>query len=297
MNFIKRKYYQLLVKFLKNKPNSDVDFIKAKYFLKNNKQLNIENPQEFTEKLQWLNLNLYNEDYKDFVDKYEVRKYVEKKIGEGFLVDFIAVFNDVDEIDFNVLPNQFVLKATHGSGYNIIIKDKSKIDITEVKRTLNKYLKSNYYDKYKERVYKKVQPRILIEHYLEEVDGENVLDYKFFCVHGEVIYIFVLMRDKDGKKKYCFYDLDWNKIKNDNPSNTFLSKDIERPDNLNELLSVAKKLAEGFIFIRVDLYSIEGKIYFGELTFFPTSGLQRLYVERLNKELGELMHLPIESGA
>lgn len=296
MNFFKRKYYQWLAKYLRNKPNSEVAYIRAKYFLNNGKHLELDNPSEFVEKLQWLNLNLYTEKYKDFVDKYEVRDYVKDKIGADYLVDFIAIYDDVDKIDFESLPNQFALKGTHGSGYNVIVDDKSKINIPEVKQTLKKYLDSNYYYKYKETIYKDVEPRILAEHYLDQSDSENIIDFKFFCIHGEPKYIWV-KTFSDGKFRNCYYDLEWNKLTGDTNKKDYLSKNIPKPKNLNELISIAKKLSQDFIFIRVDLYSINGKIYFGELTFFPYAGLKRITVERLNKELGDLMELPILSRA
>jgi hypothetical protein len=292
MNFLKRKYYQLLTKYLSNKPNADLDYIKAQYYLKNERALDLENPTEFTEKLQWLKLHLYTEDYKNYVDKYEVRTYVEEKVGKGYLVDFIGVYDNVDDIDFNTLPNQFALKGTHGSGYNVIVDNKSKINESDVKRTLKTYLKSNYYNKYKELIYRDIKPRILAEHYLDQTDSENILDYKFFCIHGEPNYIWVKTFD-DGKYRNCYYDLNWNKVEGDINTKSYLYKAIPKPENLDELIDIAKKLSEDFIFIRVDLYSISGKIYFGELTFFPWAGLKRLTVEHLNKELGDLIQLPI----
>lgn len=292
MNFFKRKCYQWRVKYLKNKPNADTDYIKAKYFLDNGKYLRLNPPEEFTEKIQWLNLNLYREDFKDFVDKYEVRNYVKSKIGEDYLVGFIGIYEDVDSIDFKALPNKFALKGTHGSGYNVIVDDKSKIDITEVKQTLTKYLNTNYYNRYKEAIYKEVKPRILAEHYLDQSDSENIIDFKFFCIDGEPKYIWVKTYN-EGRFRNCYYDLDWNKLEDDNNKKNFLSKPIPKPVNLNELIAISKKLSEGFIFVRVDLYSIRGKIYFGELTFFPWAGLKRITVERLNYELGDLIELPI----
>ncbi len=292
MNFLERKYYQQLTKYLRNKPNADIAYIKAQYYLKNEKHLDLDNPKEFMEKLQWLKLNLYNENYKDFVDKYEVRSYVEEKIGNSYLVDFIAVYDDVDAIDFGALPNQFALKGTHGSGYNVIVDDKSKIDISDVKKTLKKYLKLNYYHKYKEPIYRTVQPRILAEHYLDQTESENILDYKFFCIHGEPKYIWT-KTFADSKYRNCYYDLEWNKVEGDTNIKSYLSKNIPKPDNLEELISISKKLSKEFIFVRVDLYSISGKIYFGELTFFPWAALQRLTVERLNKELGDAITLPV----
>lgn len=296
MNFFKRKYYQLLTKYLKNKPNADIAFVKAQYYLKNEVHLNLEQPKEFMEKLQWLKLHLYNEDYKDYVDKYEVRNFVESVIGKQYLVDIIGVYEDVDGINFDELPNQFALKGTHGSGYNVIVNDKSSIDINEVKQTLKKYLKQNYYHKYKEPIYRTIKPRILAEHYLDQSDSENILDYKFFCIHGEPKYIWA-KTFYDGKYRNCYYDLDWNKLENDNNTKSYIDKDLERPANLDELIEISKKLSKNFIFVRVDLYSISGKPYFGELTFFPWAALKRLTVERLNTELGDLIKLPINADA
>lgn len=296
MNFIERKYYQLLSKFLKNKPNAVVPYLKAQYYLKNKRKLNLDKPTDFMEKLQWLNLNFYSEDYKNYVDKYEVRNYIEEKLGKGYLVDIIGVYTNVDDIDFDKLPNQFALKGTHGSGYNIIVEDKSKIDVTQVKRKLKKYLSSNYYDKYKERIYKAVEPRILVEAYLDQTDSENIIDYKFYCIHGKPEYVLVKTMVNNQFKK-CFYNLDWQKLENDNPDKNYLSEEIKKPNNFEALVDIAKKLSSEFIFVRVDLYSINGKIYFGELTFFPTGALKRLPIERLNTELGKKIQLPIEADA
>ncbi|MCB0464028.1 MAG: glycosyltransferase [Flavobacteriaceae bacterium] len=296
MNFFKRKYYQLLSKLLKHLPNADLAFVKAQYYLKNGKQLHLDPPTEFMEKLQWLKLNLYNEDYKDFVDKYEVREFVKNKIGSKYLVDFIGIYDNVEDIEFDQLPNQFALKGTHGSGYNVIVEDKSRIDIINVKQGLNKFLKLNYYHKYKEPIYRAIKPRILAEHYLDQTDSENIVDYKFFCIHGEPKYVWTKTY-YNGKYRNCYYDLNWKKLTDDSSTKNFLEKELPKPDNFDELIDIAKRLSSEFIFVRVDLYSISGKPYFGELTFFPWAALKRLSVERLNKELGDLIKLPIEADA
>ncbi|AOR27310.1 glycosyltransferase [Formosa sp. Hel1_33_131] len=291
MNFFKRKYYQLLTKYFKNF-GTDIQFVKTYYKSKNNRSLNIENPTEFTEKLQWLKFFKYTEAYKDYVDKYEIRSYVEDKIGASYLNDFIAIYNHVDEINLDDLPNQFALKGTHGSGYNVIVKDKSSLDWKDAKSKLNTFMSLNYYDRYRERIYKDVQPRILAETYLDQLDNDHILDYKFYCIHGKPACIWVKTFD-NGKHRNCYYDLNWNRMSPDDNKVDYLSKEVPKPDNLEELLTVSEKLANDFIFVRVDLYSIENKIYFGELTFFPWAANRRLTVERLNKELGDLIHLPV----
>ncbi|WP_452228872.1 MULTISPECIES: ATP-grasp fold amidoligase family protein [unclassified Lacinutrix] len=291
MNFIKRKYYQLSIKYFKVF-GTDFQYVKTYYKLKNNRSLNIENPTEFVEKLQWLKFFKYTEAYKNYVDKYEIRAYVKDKIGDAYLNEFIAIYDHVDEIKLDDLPNQFALKGTHGSGYNVIVKDKSSLDWGDAKTKLNKFMSLNYYERYKERIYKDVQPRILAEKYLDQLDNDHIIDYKFYCIHGEPACIWVKTFD-DGKYRNCYFDLNWNRLSPDTNKKDYLSKDISKPDNLEELITVAKKLAGDFIFVRVDLYSIENKIYFGELTFFPWAANKRLTVERLNFELGDLIKLPI----
>jgi len=291
MTFLKRKYLQLKVKLFKYF-GSDLNYVKAIYELKNNKPLNLKNPKEFTEKIQWLKFFKYTESYNSYVDKYEVRAYVKEKIGEAYLNEMIAIYDTVDEINLEKLPNQFALKGTHGSGYNIIVKDKSKLDWNKTKKTLNKFMSLNYYNKYRERIYKNVKPRILVEKYLDQLDNDHIIDYKFFCIHGKSTYIWVKTFN-NGKHRNCYYDLQWNKIEGDLNKKDFLSKPIPKPDNLEELISIAEKLADKFIFVRIDLYSIENKIYFGELTFFPFAGNKRITIEHLNTKLGDLIKLPI----
>jgi hypothetical protein len=292
MNFFKRKYYQLKTSFLRRFGSNDLEFIKSNYYLKNNRKLELDNPREFTEKLQWLRLHLYNENYKDYVDKYEVRNYISKKIGDAYLNDLIGVYNIAEDLNFDELPHQFALKCTHGSGYNVIVKDKSIINIDDVKNRLNSYMSMNYYNKYKELIYKDIKPRIIAEKYLNQTDSEHIIDYKFYCVNGNPEYVLVKTNYNDQNHN-CFYDLDWNKLESDVKISNYLEKHIEKPNNFDELIDIAKKLSEGFIFLRVDLYSINDKVYFGELTFFPRAGFKRLAVERLNIELGDKMTLPI----
>ncbi len=291
MNFFKRKYYQLLLDFLKATNSSDEKFVKAQYYYKNNRNLDFRKPTEFSEKIQWLKLYHYTEEYRDYADKYAVRDIVEKAIGSSYLNDFIAVYDKVDDIDFEVLPDQFVLKGTHGSGYNIIVPNKAELDIDATKKKLYKYLSRNYYKRCREKVYRTIKPRILAEKYLSSLDTGNIIDYKFYCFHGEPKYILIKTKVNDRFKK-CMYDLDWNKLEPDPSTKNYLTETIEKPSNLDEMISVARKLSKDFIFIRVDLYSIEEKIYFGELTFFPNGGIERLFIERLNKEFGDLIHLP-----
>lgn len=291
MNFIKKKYYQVYISLLKAIGADAITISKAKYQYKNNKKLNLENPIEFTDKIQWLKFNYYTEKYGYLVDKYEVREFVAKTIGSKYLNGFIAVYDTVDAIDLNSLPNQFALKGTHGSGYNIIVDDKSKLNWSQAKKQLQKYLNEDYSLTNGETIYKAIKPRILAEEYLNQQDDNYIVDYKFFCFHGETKYVWV-KTFHDGKYRNCYYDLNWNKIENDSNKSSYLTLDMPKPENLEEMIEISNKLSKEFIFVRVDLYSIKNKIYFGELTFFPWGGKQRLTVERLNKEFGGLITLP-----
>lgn len=271
--------------------SDDRAIARVKYKFKNGRSLNLEQPVEFMEKLQWLKFNYYTEDYGKYVDKYEVRAFVEDKIGSSYLNDLLGLYDSVSEIDIDKLPDQFALKCTHGSGYNVIVKDKSNINWNQIKRRLEKFMNSNYYELNGETIYKNVRPRILAEKYLDELAHDNILDYKFYCIHGKPVCIWLKTFD-DHKYRSCYYDLEWNRIEDDSNTTSYLSKDIPKPSNLEEMVTVAEKLSEGLIFIRVDLYSIKGKIYFGELTFFPWGGKKRLSIERHNKELGDMINLP-----
>lgn len=291
MNFIKRKYCQLYITLLKFVRASDVSISKAKYFSKNDKKLNLDQPVEFMEKLQWLKFNFYTEQYGYLVDKYAVRAFVEKTIGAQYLNGFIAIYNSIDEINLDALPNQFALKGTHGSGYNIIVSDKSKLDWNKAKKQLQKFLNEDYSKTNEEAIYRAIKPRILAEEYLSQSADNYIIDYKFFCFQGEAKYVWV-KTFHDGKYRNCYYDLNWNKIEGDSNISNYLNLDMKRPENFDEMVTISNKLAHNFIFMRVDLYSIKNKVFFGELTFFPWGGKQRLTVERFNKEFGELIILP-----
>ena len=293
MNFIKRKYYQLYVSFLKVTNANEICISKAKYFLKNGKRLNLDNPTDFMDKIQWLKFYYYTENYGHLVDKFAVRSFVEQKIGSKYLNDFIGIYNDVDSIDFDKLPNQFALKATHGSGYNIIVADKSKLNFRNVKKQLNKYLRQDYSKTNQEAIYRNIKPRILAEKYLQQSEANNIIDYKFFCFHGCAKFVWVKTLH-NGKYKNCYYDLNWNKIKEDSNTSNYLDIDMEKPENLDEMINISNQLASELIFVRVDLYSIKNQIYFGELTFFPWGGKQRLTVEYFNVHFGKLINLPLK---
>ena len=252
---------------------------------------NIDNPKSFNEKLQWL--KLYNEDplLTKCADKYLVRDYVKEKIGEEYLIPLLGVWDSPDEIDFDKLPNQFVLKVNWGSGQNIIVKDKSKLDIKEAKAKLKEWLKphSNHYYFGFEWCYKNIQPKIIAEKYIEQIDG-NLLDYKIFCNNGNPSFLFVGI-DRHKDLKFNFYDLDFNLLpfkQHYDVSN----KKIPKPECFQEMLNVAKNLSKDFLHARIDLFLIGNKIYFGEITFYHFNGLEAFEPVEWDYKLGEMLTLP-----
>lgn len=264
------------------------------YFGKLKKKLNLKNPETFNEKIMWLKLNKYtdNELITSCVDKYEVRKYIKESESEEILNDLISVYNTPEEIDFDKLPNQFVLKCNHGAGYNIICKDKSKIDFEKIKSILNKWLKEDYWALYSEMQYKNVKRKIICEKYLESNRYQSLEDYKVYCFNGKPKFIMVCIGRNTGKTKYYFLDKNWkimkiNKLGLETPENFKINK----PKCIDEMFSYAEKLSKPFKFVRVDFYDCNDKVIFGELTFTPSACVDTNYTEEAQKELGNMIKI------
>ncbi len=254
-------------------------------------ELNLNNPETFNEKLQWLKLNDRNPQYINMVDKYEVKKYVANSIGEEYIIPTIGVWERFEDIDFNQLPNQFVLKCTHDSGGLSICKDKKEFSIKEAKKKLSKSLKRNFYYFGREWPYKNVKPRIIAEKYMVDESGIELKDYKIFCFNGKAKFILVDF-GRFSNHYRNIYDLDWNlldlqiKFPSDN------NNKIPKPKKLDEMINIAEKLSKDIPHLRVDLYSINEKIYFGELTFYHGSGFTNFLPEEWNNIVGDLLELP-----
>lgn len=267
---------------------SDKLYLKIKYRLAMRKKLNIKNPQAFNEKLQWLKLHDRNPEYTKMVDKYEVRKYIAETIGEDYLIPLLGVWDSPEEIDFDSLPNQFVLKCTHNSGLGMCIcKDKSQLDIEKVKQELAKGLKQNYFITSREWPYKNVKPRIIAEQYMVDESGIELKDYKIMCFDGEFKCSFVCSdRYEKGGLRVTFFDRKWNKLPFERhyPSS---KKEIKRPNCYEKMIELAELLSKNMKFVRIDFYEIEGKIYFGEITFFPGSGMEEFTPEEWDYNLGK----------
>ncbi|MBQ7107685.1 MAG: glycosyl transferase [Clostridia bacterium] len=273
----------------------DKTHIKMRFKLKMGKKLNLENPQTFNEKLQWLKLYDRKPIYTTMVDKVAVRDYITKTIGEEYLIPCLGVWDSPDDIDFDLLPEQFVLKCNHNSGLGMCIcKDKSKLNIEKIKKGLKKGLAQNYYLYGREWPYKNVKPRIIAEQYMEDSSG-GLIDYKFFCFNGTVDCVMVCIDRHINDPKFYFFDSNW-KLKRLNirgkeaPENFTLPM----PECMPRMFALAKELAKSHSFVRVDLYECNGKIYFGELTFFPDSGFDNKLLWETDKYFGDALILPIK---
>ena len=277
-----------LLKKLKFLPQKTYVRIYYRYYTK--KKLSLEKPQELNEKIQWLKVYYRPKILNQLVDKYAVRQYVIDTIGEEYLNRCYGVYDNVSEVDFDSLPDQFVLKGVHGSGFNMIVKDKSKLNKTAARLKMKKWLFHNFYYKAGlEWAYKDVKPRIIAEEYLEEIDRGDLHDYKFFCFDGVPKFIHIDV-DRFGNHQRLFYDTQWNKL----PYKHYLPNDanLEKPDTLEHMLRVSEKLSKDFPMVRVDLYSTKGKILFGELTFYPGNGILEFYPDDFNKIAGDYLTLP-----
>lgn len=267
----------------------DEKYLKYVYKEKTGKELNLDNPETFNEKLQWL--KLYNRDpkYTMLVDKYAVRDYVKEKIGEKYLIPLLGVYNSAKEIDFDILPDKFVLKTTHDSGTVIICNDKDKFNKGMAIKKLNKRLRRKYYYLWREWPYKDVKPKIIAEQYMRDKKSNELWDYKFYCFDGEPKMMFIVI-DRGVNTKTNFYDMDFNKL---NLQQTYpnFEKKIDKPKQFEEMIDLAKKLSEGIPHVRVDFYIINERVYFGELTFFDAAGLDNFNPEDYNKLLGSYINL------
>lgn len=287
---IKNKEVRLgVLKKLKFIP--DLWMIRLQYWIQLNRHVNLKNPQRYTEKLQWYKLHYRNPLMKQCADKYGVRDYIKFRGLGDILKENYGVYDSFKDIDFEKLPNKFVLKTTNGSGTNIFCEDKEHFDFKKAEKLLSNWLKRDYYALGREWAYKGIKPRIIAEEYLEDREGaySGINDYKFVCFNGEPYYIaFDVDRFKDHKSNV--YDVNWNFI---DASVTYpnMGDVAPKPEGLDELVRVAKILSRDFPNVRVDLYWVNGKVYFGELTFYSGSGYLEFEPDDFDYEVGSHMCL------
>ena len=272
----------------------DKTYIQLGYRLATKKRLNLKNPKTFNEKLQWLKLYDHKPEYTRMVDKYEAKQYVAKKIGEEYIIPTLGVWDSFDQIDFDTLPSQFVLKCTHDSGGLVICRDKSKLDKEKAKSRINASLKSNYFWSNREWPYKNVKPRIIAETYMEDAADDALTDYKFFCFNGEAKIMYI-SKDHGKAPRTDFFDMGFNHlpIKVKDPHAEIVP---QKPEQFEQMRELAEILSRGLAHLRVDFYLIDGKIYVGELTFYHMSGFTKVEPEEWNKKMGEWIDLTIVKG-
>jgi hypothetical protein len=268
----------------------DRAFIYLYFLLRKKELLNLRNPKRFTHKIQWLKLNGNLERLAKYADKYAVREFVTDRIGGQFLVQLIGVYEKLEDIPFSGLPEQFVIKATHGCEFNFICRNKSEIDYRKLKSRINHWLEQNFYYAEREPQYRDIRPRLMVEHLLQD-GSDGLIDYKFYCSHGEPQLIQV-DTDRFVGHKSELKNLDWGRYPAAQVKNFDLVGDrVKKPKELPQMIEIARKLAQGFAFVRVDLYLVKGKIYFGELTFTPGSGLIEFTDVQGDQALGKLIDI------
>ena len=271
---------------------SDEKFIRKKWKSVYGTEIDLDNPKTFNEKLQWLKLHDRKPEYTTMVDKYLVKNYVAKLIGEEYIIPTLGVWDSYDEIDFDSLPEKFVLKCTHDSASVKVIKDKNKIDHTQLKKYFKRKLRCNYYYVAREWPYKNVKPRIIAEKYMEDLETKELSDYKFFCFYGKPkLFYIATERLTSSEPKFDFFDMDYNHLPfiNGHPN---AKKIPEKPDSFEMMIDFAKYLSKNIPCVRIDFYETHGKVYFGEFTFYHMGGFTPFDPEEWDERIGSMLELP-----
>lgn len=271
---------------------SDRLYIRINYRLLMGYWPDLDSPKTFNEKLQWLKLYDRKPIYTQMVDKVSAKEYVRGIVGNDHIIPTIAVYEDFEQIDFSALPNQFVMKCSHDSGGVIVCRDKSLLNYAKAKQVLVKGLKTQFYPITREWPYKDVRPQIIIEKYMVDESGYELKDYKFFCFSGQVKF-FKIDFDRETNHRANYYDRDLNLLpfgESHYPPDP--QRNAQIPSNIKEMIIIAEKLSDNHPFLRVDLYNINGKVYFGELTFFPASGVGAFTDQEWDVKIGEMLFLP-----
>lgn len=290
--FDKIKYYRLRILMLFVRYISDEKYIKIQYRQRIGKKLNLSNPQLYNEKVQYAKLYIHDLSMKKLVDKYEVRSYVRDKIGAQYLTKMYGIYNSIEEINFDGLPDGFVLKLTNGSGFNYICKHKTKKEIKKIKRKFKMWIKIDFYALGREWAYQGVKNRIICEELLDEKGKYGLSDYKIFCFDG-VPRLIQVDYDRFKNHKRNLYTTDWQLIDEKVEYENDVNVHIPKPANLDDMLECASKLSKPYSHVRVDFYNIDGRIVFGEMTFYHGAGYLHFESEEFEKKLGKMWELPV----
>ena len=284
MTFVKKS-----LKFL-----PDRIYVKLYYRMRVGRKLDVNNPKTLNEKLQWLKFNYRFPLQSAVSDRLLVREYVKQKIGEQYLIPLLGKWKKYEDIDFNQLPNKFVLKCNHDSGGLVVCTDKDKLNYSIAKNKIEKSLNSNFFYIGREHQYRNIKPMILCEKFISD-NGKVPMDYKIYCFNGEPDVILVCKDRFAGnthRAKYYFYDHKWKFIPLNKGDDNISNPEIPCPKNLDEMIEIAKELSKDFIFSRIDLYNIDGKIYFGEITLSPNSGFDADITRKTDIMFGKKLEIP-----
>lgn len=270
----------------------DRTYLNMMFRIRTGQKLHLDKPETFNEKIQWLKMYQKDKNMSVMVDKYSAREYVAERIGEDHLIPIIGVYDRFEDINFDLLPKQFVVKCTHDSG-SVVICD-SKKDLIDSKEKLTRALKRKYYFASRDYTYKGIKPRLIIEYKLENDPAKGLIDYKFYCFNGEPKYLYI----SEGLREHAtamisFYNMDFTLAPFKRSDYKPLDYNPEKPVKYDEMVEIARTLSNGLPFVRVDLYEVGGKVYFSELTFAPCGGYMPFEPKSYDLELGELLHLPM----
>ncbi len=266
-------------------------YLQLMYFKHFRKFINFNNPKNFNEKIQYLKLKYRSNELTEMADKYKVKQYVSKLIGNEYVIPTLGVWSTTEEINFNELPKKFVLKCNNDSGGVVICKDKQALNIEETKKFLNSRLNNNGFWYGREWPYKNIKPCIIAEKYMENNGQNELIDYKFFCFNGQPKVVLVCS-ERFASNNMCktYFDENWNLL-NIMEANHRIDKEQKKPQSFEKMKTISQKLAKGMPFVRIDFYEIEGSLYFGEITFFPASGLEKFKPEKWNNIFGDMIDI------
>lgn len=285
--------YMTLAKLGLKDSDSDEVFLRHAYKANFGRELDLEHPKRYNEKLQWLKLHDRRPEYVTMVDKYEAKKYVAERIGEQYVVPAYGVWDSPGEIDFGALPDRFVLKCTHDCGGIVICRDRKEFDEGRARQLLGKWLKRQFFQEWREWPYRLVKPRILAEKFMEDAATGELADYKFFAFDGVVRAMFVAMdrQNPDEETKFDFYDADFRHLDlvNGHPNSR---RPLPKPKSFDEMKSLAETLSKGIPHVRADFYEVDGRPYFGELTFSHWSGMVPFEPDEWDFTFGDWLRLP-----
>lgn len=265
-------------------------YLKIMYKLKTGHKLNLKKPERYTEKIQWLKLYNRNDEYTNYADKVKVRDIVAKKAGKKYLIPLLGVYDKFDDIDFEKLPDKFVLKCNHDSGSVIICTDKNKFDYAYARKKLENSLKCNYYIIGREYIYKDIDRKIMVEKYLDDLEGNSANDYKVFIINGKFSHL-EICSDRFTNLRVTFFD-ERKKRLDISEMGEKCDKKIKLPNEIDEMIEIAKNIAGDIPLLRVDFYDVNGKIYFGEVAFFDCSGYATYSDDSFDYVIGKKLQLP-----